>query len=161
PLVNVYKTSDARFLSLCMLQAQKYWASFCKVADRADLIDDARFSTDEARARNAKECIALLDTLFATRTLADWRERLRRQDGQWEVVQHVGEIRDDPQVRPNAYLQTVKHDDGQTLDVVSVPMQFDGAALKAKPAPAFGADSDAVLAELGYDEQAILDLKIA
>lgn len=161
PLVNVYKTSDGRYLSLCMLQAQKYWASFCKIAGQPELIDDPRFATDEARARNNRACVAEMDALFARHTLAEWRTMLARQDGQWEVVQHVGELRDDPQVRPNAYLQTVEHESGETLDLVSVPMQFDGAALEARPAPAFGADSEAVLTELGYDEQAILDLKIA
>jgi crotonobetainyl-CoA:carnitine CoA-transferase CaiB-like acyl-CoA transferase len=33
--------------------------------------------------------------------------------------------------------------------------------LRARPAPALGAESDAVLAALGYDEDAIIDLKVA
>jgi crotonobetainyl-CoA:carnitine CoA-transferase CaiB-like acyl-CoA transferase len=161
PLVNVYRTSDDRFLSLCMLQAQKYWARLCEVAGRPDLGTDARFATDEARARNAPECMAELDAMFGSRPLAEWREILLQQDGQWEVVQDVGEIKDDPQVQANGYLQPVSYPDGRTLAMVSVPVQFDGAPLPARPAPQLGGDSDAVLAELGYDEQAIIDLKVA
>jgi crotonobetainyl-CoA:carnitine CoA-transferase CaiB-like acyl-CoA transferase len=161
PLVNVYRTSDGRHLSLCMLQGQRYWQGFCEAAGRPDLIADPRFASAAARAENAAACIAELDALFARHTLSEWREMLARQNGQWEVVQGVGELKDDPQVKANGYLQTVAHSDGRKLEVVSVPVQFDGEPLAARPAPELGADSDAVLAELGYGEEAITDLKVA
>jgi crotonobetainyl-CoA:carnitine CoA-transferase CaiB-like acyl-CoA transferase len=161
PLVNLYRTADGRYLSLCMLQGQKYWARFCELAGRPDLATDPRYETADGRAANSAECVGELDALFATRTLDEWRKILRQQDGQWEVVQEVGEIKDDPQVQANEYLQTVEYPDGRTLRMISVPMQFDGAPLRARPAPEMGADSDTVLAELGYDEEAIIDLKVA
>ena len=161
PLVNIYRTSDGRFLSLCMLQAQRYWPGFCALAERPDLQSDPRFSTDAARSRNAAACIAELDAIFATRTLAEWREILGRQDGQWDVVQHVGELKDDPQVTANGYMQSVDYGDGRRLAMVSVPAQFDGAPLPACAAPEVGAHGEAILAELGYDEERIVDLKIA
>jgi len=58
-------------------------------------------------------------------------------------------------------MQDVAYEDGRSLKMVSVPLQFDRQAMKAKPAPELGADSDTVLAELGYDEDAIIDLKVA
>jgi crotonobetainyl-CoA:carnitine CoA-transferase CaiB-like acyl-CoA transferase len=161
PLVNVYRTSDDRFLSLCMLQSQKYWARFCELAGRPDLGADPRYESAEGRARNCADCIGELDTLFASRPLAEWREILLQQDGQWEVVQDVGEIKDDPQVQANGVMQTVAYADGRSLQMVSVPVQFDGAPLPARPAPELGANSDEVLESLGYDEQAIIDLKVA
>jgi crotonobetainyl-CoA:carnitine CoA-transferase CaiB-like acyl-CoA transferase len=138
PLVNTYRTSDGRHLALCMLQAQRYWADFCAVAGRPDLATDPFFSTDRARVQNIAACTATLDALFASKTLAEWRAILARQDGQWDVVQHVGELKDDKQVQANSYLQPVIYDDGRKLDMVSVPMQFDGAALPARPAPDLG-----------------------
>jgi crotonobetainyl-CoA:carnitine CoA-transferase CaiB-like acyl-CoA transferase len=161
PLVNVYRTADDRFLSLCMLQSQKYWARFCELAGRPGLASDPRYESAEGRARNCAACIDELDALFASRPLAEWREILLRQDGQWEVVQDVGEIKDDPQVKANGVVQTVAYPDGRSLQMVSVPVQFDDAALPARPAPELGANSDEVLASLGYDEQAIIDLKVA
>jgi crotonobetainyl-CoA:carnitine CoA-transferase CaiB-like acyl-CoA transferase len=161
PLVNMYKTSDDRFVSLCMLQGQRYWPGFCEAAGRADLISDPRFATHEARVANIGACIGELDALFATHTLAEWRAILKTQEGQWDVVQEPGELPDDPQVIGNDYMQVVEHDDGRSLKLVSVPMQFDGVALQTKPAPHLGADSDSVLSGLGYDEQEILDLKVA
>jgi crotonobetainyl-CoA:carnitine CoA-transferase CaiB-like acyl-CoA transferase len=161
PLVNIYRTSDDRYLSLCMLQSQKYWATFCNLAGRPDLANHECYATAEGRAKQGADCIAELDRVFASKTLAEWREILLQQDGQWEVVQDVGEIKDDPQVKANGYMQTVEYDDGRTLQMISIPQQFDGVPLKARPAPQLGGDSDAVLAELGYDEEAIIDLKVA
>ncbi|TAL03061.1 MAG: CoA transferase [Rhodospirillaceae bacterium] len=160
-LVNVYKTKDGRFLSLCMLQAQRYWAAFCEAAGRPDLAADPRFNTDASRVKNAAACIAELDALFLSRPLAEWREILAKQEGQWDVVQHVGELKDDRQVKANGYMQPVDYGDGRIMEMVSIPMQFDGAPLPARPAPELGADSEAILQELGYDWGRIIELKDA
>jgi crotonobetainyl-CoA:carnitine CoA-transferase CaiB-like acyl-CoA transferase len=64
-------------------------------------------------------------------------------------------------VQANRYMQTVQHEDGRHLQMVSVPMQFDGAHLPSRPAPQLGADSDTILARLGYDEEQIIALKVA
>jgi crotonobetainyl-CoA:carnitine CoA-transferase CaiB-like acyl-CoA transferase len=161
PLVNHYRTLDGRFLALCMLQSQRYWAKLCAVADRPDLAEDERFATAEGRSRDMPACVAALEAMFASRTLAEWRDILSRQDGQWDVVQHVGEMKDDCQVVANGYMQPVIHEDGRKLDMVSVPIQFDATPLPTRAAPGLGADSEAILGDLGYDEAAILDLKIA
>src|SRR3546814_9416198 len=95
--------------------------------------DLPRFATAIDRARKVADCVAELERLFAGRTLADWRERLGAQDGQWDVVQHVGELKDDRQVQANGFMQRVVHDGMRSLDMVSVPIQFDGAPLPSQP----------------------------
>ena len=40
--------------------------------DRRDLLDDPRFATGAARLAHAAECVAVLDEIFAGRTLAEW-----------------------------------------------------------------------------------------
>ena len=102
-----------------------------------------------------------MKTLFASKSLAEWREILARQEGQWDVVQHAGEMQHDCQVLANRYMQPVAHPDGRTLNMVSVPIQFDGEPLATARAPDVGEHSEAILADLGLDEQAVLDLKIA
>jgi crotonobetainyl-CoA:carnitine CoA-transferase CaiB-like acyl-CoA transferase len=159
-LVNNYKTSDGRFVALCMLQADKYWAKLCHIAGRADLADDPRFADMNARRANLDACVAELKALFASKTLAEWRGILSQQDGQWDVVQDVGELAEDGQVQANRYIQPVETTSGRTIQIVSVPMQFDNQPLPIGTSPDLGADSDAILADLGYDEDAIINLKI-
>jgi len=161
PLVNYFRTNDGRFITLSMLQSQRYWAGLCVAIGRPDLADDPRFATDEARARNIDECVAVLDDIFATRVLEEWQAILATQEGQWDVVRKAGEVHRDAQVIANQYMQDVSYADGRALKMVSAPVQFDRQVLKTNPAPELGADSDAVLAELGYDEDAIIGLKVA
>lgn len=159
-LVHNYRTADDRFVALCMLQSDKYWPGFCEVAGRPDLAADPRYVDAAARAQNIDACFEDVKAVFASKTLVEWREALGRQDGQWDVVQHVGELHKDEQVKANNLVQTVDYGDGSTIPLVAVPMLFDGKALPARRSPELGADSDAVLESLGYDEDAIIDLKV-
>ncbi|MCX7863419.1 MAG: CoA transferase [Novosphingobium sp.] len=159
-LVHSYETADKRFIALCMLQADRYWADFCRVAGRPDMATDPRYVDAAARRENAEACFAEMKALFASKTLAEWRAILSRQDGQWDIVKHVGELKDDEQVQANGYLQYVDYGDGTTIPMVSVPVLFDGQALPGRRSPELGAHSDEILASLGYDEEAIIDLKV-
>jgi crotonobetainyl-CoA:carnitine CoA-transferase CaiB-like acyl-CoA transferase len=161
PLVNTYRTADDRFLMLCMLQSQRYWAEFCRAIGRADLVDDPRFATDADRTANKVACIAELDAVFAAKPLAEWRTALAAQEGQWDVVQRGGDLPFDPQALANGYVQDVEYDDGRVLTMVSTPVQFDRAPVPIRPAPEYGAHTDEVLMELGMDMEQILEAKIA
>jgi crotonobetainyl-CoA:carnitine CoA-transferase CaiB-like acyl-CoA transferase len=161
PLVNNYRTSDGRYLALCMLQGQRYWPGFCRAVGRPDLVEDPRFDTDAKRASDIAECIAVIDEIFAQKTLAEWKQILLTQEGQWDVVQKVGELTEDSAALANQFVQEVDYGDGRVLKMVSTPVQYDRQVLKARPAPDLGAHNDEVLAELGFDEEEIINLKVA
>src|SRR5581483_9621652 len=87
PLWNVYRTADGRFVTLSMLEGDRYWPGFCCAAGRPDLATDERFADGEARSAHLEECVAVLDGLFAEHPLEAWKEILGRQDGPWSVTQ--------------------------------------------------------------------------
>jgi crotonobetainyl-CoA:carnitine CoA-transferase CaiB-like acyl-CoA transferase len=161
PLVNCYRTSDDRWVFLCMLQSTRYWAEFCRAMGRADLIDDPRFATDAGRTANKTECIAELDRTFAAKTLAECRADLATQSGQWDVVQQAGDLPSDCQTVANSYVQDVDYGDGRVLTMVSSPVQFDRVPSILRPAPEHGQHTDEVLMEHGMDMDQILEAKIA
>lgn len=159
-LVAAYQTSDDRFVKLCMLQSDKYWTRFCEVAGRADLASDPRYASATLRKQNVDTCLSELKALFRSKTLAEWKRILASQDGQWDVVQDVGELMHDVQVQANSLLQTVDYDGEATIPLVAVPILFDGETMPARRSPDLGANSDEVLATVGYDEDAIIELKV-
>jgi len=159
-LVGNYRCSDGRFVSLCMLQGDKYWARFCELAGKPEWATDPARATQAVRREAGREVWEEMKALFATKSLAEWKDILSRQDGQWDVVQEVGEMKDDPQVQANGYLQRADYGDGTTIPMVGLPMLFDGQPLPARRSPDLGADSDTLLEGLGYSEDEIIDLKV-
>ena len=104
PLVNSYRTADNRWLMLCMIQPDPYWADFCLHIDRADLVDDSRFTNTDNRDAHCAELVKILEETFASRTLDAWRDAFRTLKGVWAPALSAREIVDDPQVAANEYL---------------------------------------------------------
>lgn len=151
PLVRQYLTSDGRLVALCMLDPDRYWKPLCELIGRPEMADDPRFVDAEARRGHDTECAAFLAGEFVKRPLAQWRELLAQQDGQWGVSQIEQEVVEDPQTLANDYLATINYPGGLTQKVVPAPFQFDEQIGDFRPAPAKGEHSDELLDELGIE----------
>lgn len=156
PLVGVYATADDRYLSFVMMQPDKYWADVCRHIDRPELADDPRFVDVEQIAANTDKAVAILREAIATRTLRDWTERFATLSGPWAPIQDSLQVTQDAQIRANEYVLRAGE-----LELVSNPVQFDVAAPATGPAPAFAAQTDEILQELGLDWERIIELKTA
>ena len=161
PLSGTYRTRDGRFISIAMFQFDRFWQTFCEHLDRPDLIADPRFKDAPARYANRRENFAMLNGIFGTRTQAQWCERFKTIDGVWARVRKPGEMRGDPQVIANGYLQTIVTNNGQSLTLPANPVQFDENPPSVAGAPGHGEHTDAVLLELGISMEEILELKIS
>jgi crotonobetainyl-CoA:carnitine CoA-transferase CaiB-like acyl-CoA transferase len=160
PLVAVYETSDGRHVSLTCLQAGKYWAPMCEVIGRPELAADPRFADHESLLAHSAEAADELTAAFLTATVDEWRERLEDFVGQWAIVQHSLEAAADPQAVANGYLQDCATADGTPFRMVTVPVQYDEQPAPPRRAPEFNEHGDEILAEIGLDESAIMQLKI-
>jgi len=159
PLMLPYRTADGRFVALMTLAPDRHWPSLCSLIGRPELADDPRFADLDARRRNARACVELLDEAFAERTLAEWRPVLDGFAGEWTVVQEPDEVHDDPQVRANGYVAGVDTGRGSTLPMVAAPAQFDGALSAPTRAPETGEHTEEVLLDVGVSWDDIAALK--
>ncbi|GAA2445874.1 CoA transferase [Actinomadura vinacea] len=161
PLVGAYRTSDGRHIQLVFLQGDRYWADFCRLIERDDLIADPRFADLKARGENLEACVAELEAEFATRTLDEWKDLLDRIDAPWAPVQAVEELLTDPQVLANDYIGEVELEDGRSYSLPNVPVQFDERPAEMRRAPEHGEHTETVMLELGYTWEQIAELKDA
>jgi crotonobetainyl-CoA:carnitine CoA-transferase CaiB-like acyl-CoA transferase len=161
PLWNVYRTGDGGFLTLSMLEGDRYWPGFCLAVERPELLLDERFADSAARSAHIEECVDVLDAIFAGHTLEEWKVILSGQEGPWSVTQTPRAALDDPQAAANDYLQWVKYDNGATLPLINAPAQIDGRAAVLRAAPGHGADTDEVLLEAGLTPDDLVRLKVA
>jgi len=161
PLVGVYRTSDDRFISLCMLQGFHFWPEASKMFGHPEWIDDPRFATNELLFSNGAAAAELVTDAFATDTFANWKTRLSAQKGPWAPVQNMLDIADDPMVDANGYIAETKTAEGTPFRLVTPPMQFGGVSGPAMRSPEFNEHGDDILqSELGLDEETLIDLKI-
>ncbi len=152
PLTNWYKTSDERWLYLVLLQADRFWGELCGVMQRPDLIADPRFDNAQARYVNRAECVRVMDDIFGSATLEEWKKRFDGFSGVWAPVIDVKEVHDHVQMAPNGFLPLVTGNDGLEFRLVAAPMQFDGVhTTPAGPAPELGQDTEAILMDAGFD----------
>jgi crotonobetainyl-CoA:carnitine CoA-transferase CaiB-like acyl-CoA transferase len=159
PLSNTYKTKDDRWLWLGLIQPDLKWRSFCDQIGRRDLVDDPRFVDFNARMENNTELITLLDEIFASATLDEWRERFMTFDGVWAAHQSPAEVVQDRQAVANGYIVSAEQP-GPPLRAVTSPAQFDGQPLTTVPrAPEHGQHTEEVLQDHGYSWEEIAALK--
>jgi crotonobetainyl-CoA:carnitine CoA-transferase CaiB-like acyl-CoA transferase len=132
---------------------------FAKLADaigRPELARDPRFVDNAARVRNRAELAHELGRRFAERPTAEWLEVLTAAGVPVGTVKDVGDIVDDPQFRALEIFPQVPHDRIGDLRVLAPPLSYDGMRLPlVSAAPDLGADTRAVLAELGYAPDSI------
>ncbi|WP_417608646.1 CaiB/BaiF CoA transferase family protein [Parasphingorhabdus sp.] len=153
---QMFKASDGWMF--VMAQIPKFWPILCERIGQADLITDPRFDSPAKRLENRAELSPLLDAVFSTQPVAHWLELLQ---GYMPVapVYNLDQALDNPWLETIGMRDTVSHPDNAAMDVLSSPIKLNGERLPNKAGPLLGADSDAILAEAGYDEDAIAKLR--
>jgi crotonobetainyl-CoA:carnitine CoA-transferase CaiB-like acyl-CoA transferase len=159
PLMNTYLCKDNTWLMLMMLTPVRHWEECCKAIEREDLLTEFPLMTwidEQVRFK----LVAILGQHFATRTRAEWIERLLQYDTIHAPVQTPTEVRDDPQVIANKYLVDYVHPQHGAFKVVCSPVQFNGEPTDVRNvAPDVGQDTEAILLELGLSWDDIGALK--
>jgi len=154
---NHYRCRDDRWLILSLLNPERQWPVLAQRIGRPELIDDPLFATNAARRTNAHALITILDDVFATKDLAEWRAILDTPDLVIGVVATMDDIAADRQMRENDVLVPF---DGQSSLTINNPMWIAGAErVKPRPAPSVGEHSDDVLRAHGYADADIARLR--
>jgi formyl-CoA transferase len=116
-------------------------------------------TTPEAKEHD-RALIAAAEALFAARPTAEWLALFDEAGIPAGPVRFLEEMFDDPQVLANGLVVELEHALAGSIRMVGTPITMSGTPTSARSAsPVLGEHTDALLAELGYDEAAIADLR--
>jgi CoA:oxalate CoA-transferase len=141
---------------------QDQFETLCRLVGREDLTHDRRFADREDRKLNRYELKTELEAALAARPASDWASDLNAHGVPAGEVLSVPEVLDHPQVVERGLIKRFPHAPGVEREVAVVRAGFrlgHGDPEPATPPPALGADTDRLLAELGYTADDILALR--
>ncbi len=159
PLYRLYRAADGWvFLAA---PAGGEWPALAAALSGYPGLDDERFASAAGRAEHAEALAVALAEVFATRAKDDWEAELTARDvGCVAVAQENAEWR----MQDDEFYQA-----GYAVDAVSpifdqhrrpAPLvRFSRSATKADAGCRLGQHTDALLRELGYDDERIADLR--
>jgi len=153
---QTFQTADGWLV--IMVMKEKFWERLAACVGRPELARDARFRTFADRLANREALAQILRDEFRRQPTAAWLERLR---GQVPVapVYTVAEALADEQAVAREMVVEVAHPIFGGLREVGCPIKIDGVAPRYAPASALGADTAAILAEIGVDGARLAELR--
>ncbi len=156
PLYNHYRCSDDKWVAVAHLQPDRYWPSLCRALGIEEFEKDVRFSSVEARGKNARELIRIMDDRFAGKTQSEWLKILRAEGCICTPVQSPGEVVNDPQALANDYFIRIQHPEWGLTKMIGFPWSFSATPPSwTRPAPKPGEHTLEVLLEAGYNPDEI------
>ena len=154
--VQLFKTADGWIFVMCM--TEKFWQELLRVIDAPAVAADPRFSVMAARREHRDVLTAALDGVFETDTTAHWLEKLQGVLPAAPVYD-LAQALDNPFPIANGMIRTTPHPLRADFRSFANPIKLDGKRLPAASGPALGADTEAVLGDLGYTAEELAALR--
>jgi crotonobetainyl-CoA:carnitine CoA-transferase CaiB-like acyl-CoA transferase len=150
---QLYRTADGWIFIMC--NKQKFWPVLCEKIGHAEWSDEPRFATFKARLENRTELTRLLDAALSLRGTEAWLAHFAGAVPAapvYDVAQALGSEFVTREDRVWSY-------DG--FRMVAPAFRLHGETMPRQRAPALGADTDAVLRDIGYDTERVASLRAA
>jgi len=98
-----FRTRDSYMVIAAFNQA--FWKKLCAAVGRTDWMDDERYATGPARARNRQALLDELEPIIAGKTNAQWSAIFEESDVPYGPVTTIMELLDDPNVKARELLE--------------------------------------------------------
>jgi crotonobetainyl-CoA:carnitine CoA-transferase CaiB-like acyl-CoA transferase len=153
---QTFRTADGWLV--IMVMKEKFWQRLVECLALPALGADPRFRTFADRLAHRDALIPLVEDAFRRRTTTEWLARLR---GKVPVapVYTVDEALADEQAVARDMIVDVEHPVFGTLREVGCPIKLDGVVPRYAPGAPLGADTAAILAEVGVGGDALEGLR--
>ena len=158
--MGAFKTADGAVNIAA--SSSRLWTRFLEVADAQDLAAHPDFRTAALRSKNRAGLNEVIGTIMAKRTSQDWIESLSEAGVPCGPINSIDQTFAEPQVKHLGIATPMHHEAKGTIKVVGQPVHLERTPQPAeirKPTPELSEHTSEVLAELGYDQARIDELR--
>jgi CoA:oxalate CoA-transferase len=129
------------------------FAKLCRALERPDLLEDARFHSNELRHRHVDALTRELEQILSSRPARQWMDRLQQAGVPCGPLNTLAEVVKDAQLAARHMIVPVEGSEGQ-CQVAGNPIKLEGLADAASfpAAPELGGDQDRLLREFAAPE---------
>ncbi|WP_028923525.1 CaiB/BaiF CoA transferase family protein [Pseudonocardia acaciae] len=138
---------------------RKTWDGLCAGLDLADAHADPRYADATSRFRHRDELLSAIEAVTATRTVAEVLDAVGSQGVPCAPINDYGQVFTDDHLTRRDYYWDAPHPELGTVRQLGSPMRLSGTPVRRDAAgPVLGADTRAVLGELGYSSAQVEDM---
>ena len=140
---------------------QRQWAALCEVIDRADLREDPRFATNEARVSNRSALLEVLSEIFAERDADKWLTDLGENGLPCGPINTLVDVFVHPQADARELALEAGHPTVGPVHFPGFPYKLSQTPADVRqPPPTLGQHTEEVLNKLlGYDPSKVAELR--
>jgi crotonobetainyl-CoA:carnitine CoA-transferase CaiB-like acyl-CoA transferase len=157
---GTFKTGDG--LLNIAANEQEQFNRLCELIGRKELANDPRFVNREERKRRRYELNREIEVALAAKSAKDWSELFNKNGVPSGEVLSIPQVLQHPQTIERDLIQRFGATTGIDRDIAVLRSGFrlaSGDPQAVTPPPLLGADTEKILIELGYDQEAIHELK--
>jgi itaconate CoA-transferase len=153
-----YLAADGEYVNLAVASPSD-WELFCRVViEKPELLDDSRFVSVQDRRKNRAALEEVIEAIFLQRDHKHWLAQLKRADMPHGIVRGIAQVLAHPQVIARKLIREAESPVGK-VPVIANALKMSASPARYERIPGLGEDNDEILGELGYDGEAIADLR--
>ncbi|WP_407121805.1 CaiB/BaiF CoA transferase family protein [Bradyrhizobium sp. STM 3561] len=154
---NLFKAGDGHIL--LAVNNEKQYRALMSALGREDTLNDPRFADWFSRNENEGALRAIIEEALAKKPAREWETILEDAGAPCASIWKVEEVIDHPQIKARGAIQELDTQYGRLRFAGSGFKLAHGGGRLDRMAPELGADTDAVLGELGFDAAEIAALR--